>query len=159
MNLVVGFAEASYTQTITEIISVTLLHPCKLTLITTAQTIADQQYVFGDPTLLISFSAFADSVSVEYGIAGLCALTYSLSLATDATAYGATILTTPSLQISVLTTNNLLFGTSVSLTLLANGTPQQDTASQTVTFNLTIIDPCQLSTIDTQKMTQTDYQI
>jgi len=40
ISLIVGFA-VGFTQTITESLTVTLIHPCKLTLITTAQTISD----------------------------------------------------------------------------------------------------------------------
>lgn len=41
-----------------------------------------------------------------------------------------------------MTNTAALKGTSVSLTLSANATPQQDVASQTVTFTVNIVDAC-----------------
>jgi len=57
-----------------------------------------------------------------------------LALAADATNYGVTIQTGTPNQIRVITNTAAVKGTSKNLTLFANATPQQDTASQTVTF-------------------------
>ena len=77
--------------------------------------------MFGDPTLVTPFTAFDDTVSTEYAMPGLCALAYSLSLAADATNY-AVLVDSIAPSISVLTTNNALIGTSVTLTLTADST-------------------------------------
>ena len=103
-------------------------------------------YKFNDLALATSFLAFDDSVATSYSVPGLCALTYTLSLAADATNYGVTV-NSVTKQISVLTTNSGLIGTSISLTLSANSSIlQQTTASQTVIFIVNVVDPC-LSTI------------
>ena len=103
-------------------------------------------YKFNDLALATNFLAFDDSVATAYGVPGLCALTYNLSLASDATNYGVTV-NSATKQISVLTTNSGLIGTSISLTLSANSSVvQQATASQTVTFTVSVVDLC-LNTI------------
>ena len=88
-----------------------------------------------------------DSVSTEYSIPGLCSLVYSLELAADATAYIVTIVEGTPNQIQVATTNTALVGITITLTLLANATPLQDTPSSTCTFDVTPIDICSTATI------------
>jgi hypothetical protein len=107
INLVIGFIDPTFTAVLTQVISVTLLHPCKLTLITTTQTIADIVYTIGDPTTLTPFTAFSDTVSSEYSEPGLCGLVYSLSPASDATKFGVSIV---AMNISVSTINLALLG-------------------------------------------------
>ena len=109
VNLVIGFQRVDLTQTTTQQISVELIHPCKQTLLTTPQTIDDMSYMFGDAALITPFMPFDDSVAIQYGVAGLCNLLYSLELASDATNYGVTV-DSVAPSISVLTTNNLLIG-------------------------------------------------
>lgn len=91
VNLVVSFANVLYLGTLTQTITVNLLHPCKITLITTSQVINDIVFPFGGATVLTPYTNFADTVSAEYGIPTLCGLIYSLSLPADATTYGTTI--------------------------------------------------------------------
>ena len=79
VNMVVGFVTPAFTQTITETFTVTLLHPCKTTLLTTSQTVGPLSYTFGDPVLTYLFAAFDDSVATQYGVAGLCAPVFSLA--------------------------------------------------------------------------------
>jgi hypothetical protein len=102
VNMVVGFSRADLTMTKTEIFTVTLLHPCKKTLLTTTQTIAAMNYIFGDPAMVTGFTAFNDSVALQYGVPTLCALSYSLSPSADATKYAVTV-DTPTLKIQVVT--------------------------------------------------------
>jgi hypothetical protein len=120
---------------------VTLLHPCKTTVISTA-SITNKQFYLGDTALSQIFTAWTDTVSTAYAVAGLCNLSYSLFPEADATNFGVTLVTTPSLAIRVITTNSLLIGQSVSLSVTANATPQQDTASPVSTFTVQIMDPC-----------------
>lgn len=68
-------------------------------------------------------------MSDEYVIPGLCGLVYSLSVATDATAYAVTVVPGSPPQIRVHTVDPALKGTSVTLTMSATATPVQDTAS------------------------------
>jgi hypothetical protein len=105
------------------------LHPCKKTVITSQQVILEKAYTFGTKALLSPFSAFEDSVSNEYQIPELCQLTYSISTLADAARFGVTIETSPSLQIKVHTLDHLLVGQTVTLSLYANATPQQETPS------------------------------
>jgi len=65
-----------------------------------------------------------------------------LELAADATKYGVTIVPGTPNKIQVITNTASNKGTSISLTLSANATPQQETASQTVTFMVNIVDTC-----------------
>jgi len=121
---------------------VTLLHPCKKTLLTTSQTIADIYYTSGDPALLTSFASFDDSVAAQYNVIGLCAPVYSLESISDATAYEVTA-DSAGLYISVHSSNQFLIGSVVTLTLKADSSVvAQDTASSTVTFPVYIMDPC-----------------
>ena len=104
-------------------------------------------YILGDNASVFAFGAFSDSVSTQYSTATLCALTYSLSLAADATNYGVTVDST-TLRISVYTVSKALVGTSTTLTLSANSSVvQQETASSTVSFIVSIHDPCPYATI------------
>ena len=98
--------------------------------------------MFGDPVLITNFLAFDDSVATDYGLPDLCSLTYSLSLAADATNYGVALNSaTPS--ISLLTTDSFLIGTSIALTISAvSSIVAQDTPSQTVSFTVIVVDPC-----------------
>ena len=97
--------------------------------------------------MLTPITAFSDSVSTQYSTPTLCALTYSLSLAADATTYGATV-DSATLKISVYTVSTALVGTSTTLTLSANSSVvQQDTASSTVSFAISVLDPCPYATI------------
>lgn len=89
--ITIGYTDPLYTQTSTVSISVTINHPCILTVISSSQTISDIYYLLGDPKLNIPFVLFSDSVSAEYGNPTLCALTYQLSLASDATNFGASV--------------------------------------------------------------------
>lgn len=91
--MVVGFDPSlSNLGTLTETFTVNLLHPCKLTVIKTTQTILDIVYPLGNPSLSTPFVEFGDTVSGEYGVIGLCGLVYSLELAADATRYGTSII-------------------------------------------------------------------
>jgi hypothetical protein len=54
------------------------------------------------------FSAFSDSEATYYGVPTLCSLTYSLSLAADATTFGVSLVGS---SIQVYTTNTALIGT------------------------------------------------
>jgi hypothetical protein len=142
VNLVVGFSRADLTMTFTQTFSVKLLHPCKTTVITTSQNIASITHQFGDPVTITSFTAYSDSVATQYGVSSLCALVYSLTVASDATSFGVTV-NSSSLKISTLPTDHLKINQNTNLTLHANSsTAQQDTASQTVTFNVSVTDPC-----------------
>jgi hypothetical protein len=51
VNLVVGFSRTDLTITWTQTFSVTLIHPCKTTVVTSNQTIPLLQYYFGDDPL------------------------------------------------------------------------------------------------------------
>lgn len=108
--LTIGFLNPLYTQTIQQTILVTVLHPCKKTLITTTQTLPNLTYKFSEPALLSPFSAFVDSVATDYATSALCNLVYSINLAADATTFGVTIKTSPSLQIEVLALDKSLIG-------------------------------------------------
>jgi hypothetical protein len=100
------------------------------------------QFYLGDTAFSQVFTAWTDDVSTAYAVAGLCNLSYSLFPEADANTFGVTLETTPSLAIRVITTNASLIGQSVSLSLTANATPQQDTASPALTFTVQIMDPC-----------------
>jgi hypothetical protein len=100
------------------------------------------QFYLGDTAMSKVFTAWTDTVSTAYAVAGLCNLSYSLLPGADATTFGVTIVTTPSLAIRVITTNSSLIGQSVSLSVRANATPQQDTASPALTFTVQIMGPC-----------------
>lgn len=100
--LTIGFLNPLYKQTIQQTITVTVLHPCKKTLIASTQSLSNLTYTIGDPALLNPFTAFTNTVASEYATPSLCNLVYSLSPADDATDFGVTILTSPSLQIRVL---------------------------------------------------------
>lgn len=118
-----------YLVSITETINVTLLHPCKTTIITTSQTINNITYTLDDPASVLTFLPFNDSVSTQYSVNNLCGLVYSLSLAATATTYGATVNSAAN-SISVQATNYLLIGTSAQLVLsAAASTSVQDIAS------------------------------
>jgi hypothetical protein len=123
INLVVSFVNPLYLGTLTQTLSLTLLHPCKLTLITTSQVINPITYPFGGAAVFTAYTNFADTVSAQYSLPTLCGLIYSLSVAADATNYGVTIITGSPNQIRVVTNTEALKGTSVSLTMSANATP------------------------------------
>ena len=65
-------------------------------------------YTFGDPALVIPFTAFEDSVATDYGVPGLCALNYLIE--PDYSNIGVTI-DQSALTINVHTTNSALIGT------------------------------------------------
>ena len=138
VSLVIAFADVTLTPTLTQLLTVNLLHPCKITLITTSQAIGPITFPFGQPPVLTPFTNFADDVSVAYSNPTLCGLTYSLALAADATTFGVSIIVGAPNQIQVTTLDQSLLGQTVTLTLLANATPQQDTPSQTVVFDVLI---------------------
>jgi len=123
ISLVISFTNTIWPGTLTEQLTLILLHPCKKTIITTSQTIGPINFDFGGSAVLTSFNNFSDSVATSYNIAGLCGLTYSLSLADDATTYGVSIVTGTPNQIRVLTNTASNKGTSKSLTLSANANP------------------------------------
>ena len=128
VTITVGFL--NFTPTITQTFDLEVLHPCKITQITTTQTIPDISFPFGGTALLTPFTNFDDTVSTEYGITDLCVLSYSLELAADATAYGTSIIAGAPPNIQVLTNDPLLKGTSITLTLSAVATLfPQDTPS------------------------------
>ena len=124
VNLVVGFLRTDLTMTFTQTFSVILYHPCKTTVITTSQTIANVIHQFGDPTSVTSFTAFSDSTASEYNVLSLCSIVYSLSNASDASTFGVTV-NSSTLQISTLPTNHLLIGQNINLTLHANSSTAQ----------------------------------
>jgi len=85
------------------------------------------------------FSLFSDTVSIEFGIPGLCALTYTLTPSADATIFGVSIfISLQNYYIKVLTTDRSKIGKTVNLSLSANGTPQQDSVSPSISFSVTI---------------------
>jgi hypothetical protein len=125
LSLVVGFANALYTNTLTETITINMISPCTQTTIS-ASAISDISFSFGTTTALVTpYTDFTDSVSTQYGVTNLCALVYSLSLAADATTYGVSLVTGLPNSISVLTTNGALKGTQIALTMSAVATPAQ----------------------------------
>ena len=63
VSLAVAFANAAFPATLTQTVSVTLLHPCKTTTISTTQTISDKVYVFGAAAIQQLFTQFSDTVS------------------------------------------------------------------------------------------------
>ena len=99
---------------------VTLLHPCKVTSLTSSQTISTIIYPFGDPTVNTPFTAFDDSVATQYSDPTLCGLVYSITDPTSATNFGVAL---SGMQITVVTTDSSLIGQSVNLNLLANANP------------------------------------
>jgi hypothetical protein len=85
------------------------------------------------------FSLFSDTVSIEFGIPGLCALTYTLAASEDATVFGVSIfISLPNYYIKVLTTDWTKIGQTINLSLSANGMPQQDSVSPSISFSVTI---------------------
>ena len=58
VNLVVSFINSAYTATLTETFSLTLLHPCKITVITPSQLSTTINFIFGFPAVSITFSNF-----------------------------------------------------------------------------------------------------
>ena len=106
VSIVVAFANSNYTSTLTQTLSVTLLHPCKTTTISTTQTIPSLSYLFGATATQQQFFEFTDSVSTQYSVPGLCALSYLIALSADAISFGVSILfITPNYYLKVLTTN------------------------------------------------------
>jgi hypothetical protein len=69
--------------------------------------IADISYIVTNPVLSTPFLAFDNTVEVQYGIPGLCSLTYSLADPTDATNFGVSLGT---LSIGVVSNNLALIG-------------------------------------------------
>lgn len=112
-----------------------------MTVITTSQTIGPINFNFGSTTLLTPFTAFSDSQGTCYANTALCPLTYSVS----ANTYGVTVVAGP--KISVYTTNSALKGTSTTITLTANSTPQQTSAAPTLMFTVNIVDTCPTTVI------------
>jgi hypothetical protein len=116
--LSVGYADARFTSTLTQTLTVSLFHPCKATLLTTTQTISDINFGFGGwdgstftmAALLKSFTNFADSVSTAYDVANLCDIQYALSPAAEAIKYGVTLVSGTPNKISVLTVDKALIG-------------------------------------------------
>ena len=87
--------------------AVVLLHPCKVTSITSSQTISTIIYPFGDPTVNTPYVAFADSVATQYATPALCGLVYSIIDPTSATNFGVAL---SGMQITAWTNNNALIG-------------------------------------------------
>lgn len=117
----------------------TLLHPCKKTLLTTTQTIADISYTYPVSPLVKPFSAFADSVGVAYSNPTLCGLTYSLSDPTDASNFGVSL---NGFNIEVSSVDITRIGQQITLQLRVDAVPQQDTPSDVVNFNVIMVSPC-----------------
>jgi hypothetical protein len=64
VDITIGFARADLAHiSLTQTLTVTLIHPCKLTTITTSQTITDIVHMFGDPLFKKTFLPYADSVA------------------------------------------------------------------------------------------------
>jgi hypothetical protein len=62
--ITIGFARADLAHiSLTQTLTVNLIHPCKLTTITTSQTITDIVHMFGDPLFSKTFLPYADSVA------------------------------------------------------------------------------------------------
>ena len=120
LEIIIGFQRPDLTQTLTEVIQVVLLHPCKLTQITLTQSVSDTSILFGDPAVIAPF-AFTDSVATQYGVPGLCALSLTLSPSADAATFGVT-LDSVGLTITVYPPNKLLIGQSATFTLIADST-------------------------------------
>lgn len=70
--MTVGFSRPDLAMTLVQNFMVTLLHPCKVTLITTPQIMPPLDFMFGSPTTIMPFLDFDDSASTEYGVPGLC---------------------------------------------------------------------------------------
>ena len=119
-DLIVGFADPAFPPTYTQVgITINLLHPCKVTVITVPTPVLspiNHLYLVNGNTL-VPFVDFADTVSAAYGIPTLCALTYTLELAADATAYKVTIVPGAPNQIQIATTDIYKMDTTVTLTL------------------------------------------
>lgn len=74
--------------------------------------------MFGSTAIEQQFHEFSDSVSTQYGVPGLCALTYSVSPTADALDFGVSILISESIYyINVLTTDPSRIGQIANLTL------------------------------------------
>lgn len=140
----VSFVNTLYTGVLNQPVTITLLHPCKLTVISSTQTIADITYGVSTAAILTPFTAFSDTVSVAYSIPTLCALVYSIKDATIAAADGTTI---SGMNIREFTNNMALVGTTQAFHLVANATPQQDAAFIGVPFNVIFAHPCATSTL------------
>ena len=63
VSIIVAFANSGYTSTITQTLSVTLLHPCVLTVINEA-AIPAMSFVIGDAPTLEMFLQMTDSVAI-----------------------------------------------------------------------------------------------
>ena len=64
VSIVVAFTNAVYyPATLTQTLSVTLLHPCKTTTISTTQTIPGLVHVYGQAAYQYLFTQFTDSVA------------------------------------------------------------------------------------------------
>ena len=63
VNIVVAFANTCFPATLAQTLSVTLLHPCKTTTISSSQTIPGLVYVFGAAATQHLFVEFSDTVS------------------------------------------------------------------------------------------------
>jgi hypothetical protein len=72
VNLVVGFSRADLTMTFTQTFSVTLIHPCKTTIVTSNQTIPLLQYTLGDISTQYEFLSFVNTVATDYGDLNAC---------------------------------------------------------------------------------------
>jgi hypothetical protein len=64
--LTIGFQNPLFKQTLQQTLTVSVLHPCKKTIITSQQVILEKAYTFGSQALLSPFSAFEDSVASDY---------------------------------------------------------------------------------------------
>jgi hypothetical protein len=145
----VKFSNALYPSTVTEVISLTLYHPCKITVIT-GSPISAITYNYGDPTLVVSFPRFPDTVSTQYGVANMCNLVYTLSDAVNASSSNFNITVTPGTtpSLNILTSNIALKGMNSDFTLTAVSTPLQDTPLSTpITFNLLVYDSCMIDVV------------
>lgn len=74
VSIVVGFVTAGYPTTITQTVSITLIHPCVVTTIIPSPALVTMDYMCGRPAMTQVFTAFTDSVSTSYGVANLCNL-------------------------------------------------------------------------------------
>jgi hypothetical protein len=121
VTLTVKFQNPLFTATLDDTVTVTLLHPCKVTTITSSQTIPDITYGVTTAAVLTPFTAFTDNVSALYPNPPLlCGLSYHIENAATAAADGVTI---SGMNIRVQTNDLLLIGTTVQFHLFANSTP------------------------------------
>lgn len=95
------------------------------------------------------FLPFDNSVETDYGSPGLCGVWYYIyGPVSDPTLnYGVSV-DTAGLKINVQTFDSSLIGSSVQFLLFAKATPVQDTPSDQLSFQVSVLDPCPSTILD-----------